>query len=166
MKKILLLIWIIPAYLLFLSYYEVSTYIGLHYTYNNGESYIAQVDEFMIKNMQAQSSGRIEISFTDSEGQVHHRKLSLPIQLAAQLQTYTMIPIRYLETSSMDVVFMPTFDFHTGMVLMNCAICLISVIFTTWASWRITKFATKLSKTEALDSAVKDAWVHIQEGTV
>lgn len=166
MKKLLLLIWLIPAYLLFLGYYEVSTYVGLHYTYNTGESYIAQVDEFKIKNLQAQSNGHIKISFSDLEGNLHHREMSLPIQLAAQLQTYSMIPIRYLKTSSMDVVFMPTYEFQSDMVKMNCAICLISFLFTAWAAWRISKYALKLSKTEALDSAVQDAWNNVQKGTV
>ena len=164
MKKLLLLTWIIPAYLIFLSYYETSTWLGIRSTNQYGEPLVAQVIDLTIKNLQAQSNGRIEIEFVDSKGLNHSKKMSLPVQLAAQLQTYAVIPIRYLEDSSQEVVFVPTAEFHSNMVLMNMAICYIGALFTIWVGIRINKFIFKQSKTEALDNAVQEAWAQLDKG--
>lgn len=166
MKKALLLFWIIPGYLLFLTYYETKTYLGIEDTNADGVSLVAQIDDLTIKNLQAQSNGRIEITFTDANGQIQHRKFSLPIQLAAQLQPYSMIPIRYLESSAHQVVFMPTYEFHKNMVLMNWAISLIGFLFTAWASWRISKYALHISEAEVLNEAVLTAFEKTQKGSV
>jgi hypothetical protein len=158
MKKLLLFYWIIPAYLLFLSSYELLTYFGIQNTYKDGESYISRVEFLKIKNMQAQSNGIIEISFVDHDGVNHDKKMTLPVQLAAQLQEFGMIPIRYKESSFMPIVFMPTYDFHYKMVLMNFAITFFSFFTVVWIGTRINKFIFKKSSTELLNEQVLEAW--------
>jgi hypothetical protein len=163
MKKLLLLFWLLPAYLGFLTAYETKTYLGLTSTYENGESLVAQIVELKLKNMQAQSNGVIEIRFTDEKGSEKQQKMTLPIQLAAQLQPYNMIPIRYLESSSPQVVFMPTFEFHKNMVLMNMGITLASFLITFWIGFRISKYAFKPTESEKMQAAVEQAWAEINK---
>lgn len=162
MKKLLLLFWLLPAYLGFLTVYETRTYVGLTSTYSDGASLVAQIVELKLKNMQAQSNGIIEIRFTDEQGAEKKQKMTLPIQLAAQLQPYNMIPIRYLESSSTQVVFVPTYDFHKNMVLMNMAITFVSLLITLWIGFRISKYAFKPTESEKMQAAVEQAWAQLQ----
>ncbi len=158
MKKLLLMYWLIPIYLLFLSSYELLTYIGIQSTNKDGVSLISRVDYLKIKNMQAQSNGVIDISFTEENGKHHTKRMTLPVQLAAQLQELAMIPIRYKENSFMPIVFMPTYEFHYKMVLMNLAISFFSFLAVLWGGFRINRYVFKLSSTELLDKQVKQAW--------
>jgi hypothetical protein len=158
MKKLLLLYWLIPIYLLFLSSYELLTYIGIQSTNKDGVSLISRVDYLKIKNMQAQSNGVIDISFTDDKGVHHTKKMTLPVQLAAQLQELAMIPIRYKESSFMPIVFMPTYEFHYKMVLMNMAITFSSFLAVLWGGFRINRFIFNQSSTELLNNQVQRAW--------
>jgi len=158
MKKLLLLYWLIPIYLLFLSSYELLTYIGIQSTNKDGVSLISRVDYLKIKNMQAQSNGVIDISFTDNKGVHHTKRMTLPVQLAAQLQDLAMIPIRYKENSFMPIVFMPTYEFHYKMVLMNLAITFFSFLVVLWGGFRINRYVFNLSSTEVLNDQVKQAW--------
>ncbi|TNE73323.1 hypothetical protein EP331_04900 [bacterium] len=162
MKKLLLLFWLLPGYLLFLTSYEAITYWGLTSTYKNGASLVAHIDELKLKNMQAQSNGVIQIHFTTSDGLEKQHTFTLPIQLAAQLQNYNMIPIRYMESSSMPIVFMPTYDFHKDMVLMNVGITFISFLVTFFIGFKITKYSFKPTEAERLNQAVQDAWKTMQ----
>jgi len=126
--KIYHFIWLIPAWLLFLGIYEVYTYNGLVKTYQEGTSYIANVDYFRMKDLQAQSNGVIILSFDTKEGEHIRKQMTLPVKLAALIQDYTKIPIRYLKDSSEPVVMIPPYNFHRHLFLSNMGILSISVL--------------------------------------
>lgn len=150
-KRIVSIIyWLLPAYLLFQSIYQIQVLGGLQSTYENGTSYLAEVVEFRLKNMQAQSNGIIELRFETDSAAVIQKKMTLPIQLAAQIREYGKMPVRYLESSAQPIVIIPTYEFHRNMVRMNVAILLSSFIATVIMGYFVVRWARKLSKNEEL----------------
>lgn len=110
---------------------------------------MAQVDEFKLKNMQSQSSGYIDISFDIvNSNSTFKKRLSLPVQIAAQLQIYGTIPIRYKPDSFIEIVFVPIWEFHAHMVLMNIAIISFFSILTLIIGYWITKYTFKKTQYE------------------
>lgn len=127
-KKLHYLIWLLPAYLLFQSVYQVIVYRGLTKTYKEGTSYIANVDQFMIRNLQAQSYGSITLSFNDKEGEHIQRTMTLPVKLAQEVKDYEKIPVRYLKDSSEPIVMIPPYHFYRDMVRIFIAIAFLAFI--------------------------------------
>jgi len=140
--------WLLPAYFLFQSIYQIQVLGGLQSTYENGQSYLADVVEFRLKNMQAQSNGILEIRFETDTDVVVQKKMTLPIQLAAQIREYGKMPIRYLESSAQPIVIIPTYIFHRNMVRMNVAILVSSLIATIIFGYFVLRWARKLSKND------------------
>jgi|AntRauTorcE11898_2_1112593.scaffolds.fasta_scaffold60359_2 uncharacterized protein YneF (UPF0154 family) len=157
MRKLILLYWLLPAYLLFLTSYEGLSWLGIEETYADGENIAAAVEEFKIKNMQAQSNGYIVLRF-QADGEEIQRKLSLPVQMAAQLQTYSVIPIRYKSDSFIPIVLVPVYEFHSNMVLMNVAITGLSFLVVFIIGFFVSKYAFKKSKYELEDEQIQAAY--------
>jgi len=137
------LIWLLPAYLLGMAFHMGAIHQGLEKTYNNGESYVADVVHFEIKQIAAQTNGSITVQFTPDGGEEITRKLSQPIQNAAQLQASEMMPIRYLEGSYQPIVLVPIYEFHKNMVLVNLAVLIVSIILTTLVALVAHRFARR-----------------------
>jgi uncharacterized protein YneF (UPF0154 family) len=157
MRKLILLYWLLPAYLLFLTSYEGLSWLGIEETYADGENIAAAVVEFKIKNMQAQSNGYIILNFT-TDGEEITRRLSLPVQMAAQLQTYSVIPIRYQPDSFIPIVLVPVYELHSNMVLMNVAITGLSFLVVFIIGFFVSKYAFKKSKYELEDEQIQAAY--------
>lgn len=157
MRKLILLYWLLPAYLLFLTSYEALSWLGIEQTYSKGDNIAAAVEEFKIKNMQAQSNGYIVLNFT-ANGDEISRRLSLPIQMAAQLQTYSIIPIRYKPDSFIPIVMVPVYEFHSNMVLMNVAITGLSLLVTIIIGFYVSKYAFRKSKYELENEEIQAAY--------
>lgn len=144
MKRLLgFLYWLLPAYLLFQSVYQIGVLQGLENTYANGESYISDVVDFRLKNMQAQSNGVIELRFETQEGEVIQQRMTLPVQIAAITRQYGKIPVRYLADSRQPIVMIPTYDFHHNMVRINVAILLSSFLATVVIGFFVIRWARR-----------------------
>src|SRR5690606_32310378 len=110
-KAVSILYWLLPAYLLFQSVYQIQVLRGLEKTYAEGQSYTADVVDFRLKNMQAQSNGVIELSFAKEDSSIVDQRMTLPVQMAAQLRQYGKLPVRYLEDSPQPIVIITTYNF-------------------------------------------------------
>lgn len=153
-RSFLHLLWILPAYLLFLTAYEFYTWAGLIDTEKNGAPIAAQVEELKLKNMQAQSNGYIILVFPTPEGTRIRQKLSLPIQLAAKLQEYQVLPIHYKADSWQPIAIVPTLEFHKNMVLINVGIAGISFLITFFIAFFTSKYALKPKMNDPIQDAI------------
>lgn len=145
--KWLYLFWLLPAYLLFLTFQQVMVYQGLTKTYENGTSLIAEVEEFEIKHIASQTNGYVILNFTPpGKENTVDRKLSLPVQLASKITDSEIIPIQYYEESSQPVVMVNTYDSHKNIVLTNMAITLLSSIICVVLGWLIHRFIQRKLK--------------------
>ena len=75
--RFIFLVWLLPAYLLFIIIQQGLVYQGAKDTYANGVSIAADVTEFDIKQIAAQSNGYVVIKFPNPDGELVERKLSL-----------------------------------------------------------------------------------------
>lgn len=73
--RLLYLFWIAPAYLLFLVVQQGLVHKGTIDTYENGTTYMAEVIDFDIKQIAAQSNGYIVLRF-EVDDKILERKLS------------------------------------------------------------------------------------------
>ncbi len=140
------LLWLLPLYLIGMAFHMGAVYHGLGKTYDQGESYIADVIHFEIKQIAAQTNGSITVQFTRDDGSAVIRKLSQPIQNAAQLQASELMPVRYLENSYQPIVLVPIYEFHRKMVLVNLAVLAVSIIITFFIALTAHRFARRKQK--------------------
>jgi hypothetical protein len=145
-KKLYHLIWLLPAYLLFLGIQQTMVYFGVQKTYNSGHSYVAKVDYYRINNLQAQTNGVVILSFNTKEGNQIRKKLTLPVQMAEEIQDYTNIPIRYLESSFEPIVMIPTYSFQKNMTLIDIGIIIISLVITVGIAIYVERYFAKRGK--------------------
>lgn len=144
MYKILrIAIWLLPLYIGYQLYYQMNVMYSLHHTYTNGEIVAATVEDFRIKQIAAQTNGFIVLDFTAADGTHVNQKLSLPVQMAAPLMSYGMLDVRYLASSSQDIVITATYDAHRNMVSVNIAILIISLTIVTLIAIWATKLANR-----------------------
>ena len=139
--KLVYLIWLIPAYLLFLTVHQVFVYYGITETYENGNSYTARVIEFDIKQIAAQTNGYVILEFETSQGERVHRKLSLPVELAGIISDFRQIPVRYQKNALEEIVMMPTYDEHRRMVLSNAGMAFIGLVIALAVSWIMQRYS-------------------------
>lgn len=147
MKRIYYLwyvIWLLPAALAGLGIQQALVYYGIQNTQQNGQEYHAEVIEFQMKHMAAQSNGLIVLQFTPERGDPVVKKLSLPIQNAGMLMESETVDIKYLESSYQPVIILPTLWFHTKMVQINIGVLLLSLIVTVLVSVYTHRYANKL----------------------
>lgn len=159
--RFLYLIWILPSYLAFIMAQQIYVYYGTVDTYNNGVSIAADVTEFDIKQIAAQSNGYVVIEFIDPSGTKHERKMSLSIQMAQRVMDKQTVPIRYKVNSHQPVVMIPTYTLQKSTSLINLAVAFIGFLALVWASVSVTRFANKravLGKEELIIERV-DVWV-------
>lgn len=141
--KFIYLIWLLPAYLLFLTVHQVSVYFGIYDTYENGTSYTAKVVEFDIKQIASQSNGFVVLKFNTRSGEVIQSKLSLPIELAGMISDLQQIPIRYQENAFEEIVIMPIYNEQTNLVLSNAVMAFIGLLITLGVAWTAHRYARR-----------------------
>lgn len=142
--------WFIPAYLFFLVFQQAMVHKGSIDTYENGESYLAEITGFEIKQIAAQSNGYVEIKFT-VDGEVIERRLSLSIQMAQELMESSSVPLRYQEGAYPDIVLFPTYEIQKSTSLFNMSVAAVGVIITFIAGIILNRFIKRRSADEHAD---------------
>lgn len=131
--------WVIPAYLLFLIIQQGLVHQGSIDTYENGTTYLAEVTDFDIKQIAAQSNGYIDIKFEVND-QVIERRLSLSIQMAQELMESSNIPIRYKKGNFQEIVLYPTFQIQKSTSLFNMSVALIGFAVTVIFGFLVNRY--------------------------
>ncbi|MDI6401491.1 hypothetical protein QLX67_05745 [Balneolaceae bacterium ANBcel3] len=147
MTRLWYLLWLLPLYLAGMMIHLGAVYHGLGSTYQHGESYIADVLDFEIKQIAAQTNGHITVRFDITDGTEVVRKLSQPIQNAAQLQASEWIPVRYKPSSYQPVVLVPIYEFHRKMVLVNLGVLSISFVVSLFLAILAHRYALRKTRT-------------------
>lgn len=143
--RLFYLIWLLPAYLLVIAGQQAMVYSGSIDTYNNGTTYLADVTDFDIKQIAAQSNGYVIIQF-EAEGEMIERRLSLSVQMAQQILESPTIPIRYQPGAFQEIVMIPTFKLQKSTSLFNLCIALLGVAATLTAAFFIQRYANRKLK--------------------
>ncbi|MEX0845159.1 MAG: hypothetical protein WD022_07740 [Balneolaceae bacterium] len=125
--RILYLYWLLPAYLLFLTVQQGLVYRGAIDTFENGTTYLAEVTDFDIKQIAAQSNGYVDIEF-EAEDTVIARRLSLSVQMAQEIMESPVIPIRYKKDNFQEIVLYPTFEIQKSTSLYNMSVAFTGLI--------------------------------------
>lgn len=128
--KFLYLVWLIPAAFLFLCLHQAVVWYGIHDTYKNGTSYTAEVVDFDIKQIAAQTNGYIILRFEQQNGSEIQQKLSLPVEMAGELQQIRVVPIRYQPGAIQEIVLMPAYDTQKSLVWSNLAMAAVALLST------------------------------------
>ncbi|CAN5145191.1 hypothetical protein BH23BAC3_BH23BAC3_11280 [soil metagenome] len=139
----LFLIWLLPGYFLFQGTYQVLVYNGLNTTYNTGESYVAEVIDFDVKQIAAQTNGYVVVRFDTREGENIQKHLALSVQMAQVIMQSEIIPIRYNEQSYSPVVMMPTYDLQRSVVAVNMAVTGFGFLVTLLVALFTSRFAMR-----------------------
>lgn len=142
--KLWYLLWLLPAYLLGMNLHMLAIYNGLGNTYDHGRSYLADVVHFEIKQIAAQTNGSITVRFTPDGEQEVTRRLSQPIQNAAQLQASEIMPIRYMAESYQPIVLVPIYEFHKRMVLVNMAMLTVAFLLALAAALTAHRYVRRV----------------------
>ena len=137
------LIWLLPAYFLFQAGYQVLIYQGTQSTYNNGDSYIADVTDFDVKQIAAQTNGYVVLKFTTSNGQIVEEQLALPVQFAQVIMESELIPVRYLQSSYKPIVMMPVYDLQQNVIKVNMGVTSFGFLVTLIISIYASRFARR-----------------------
>ncbi|MEX0594005.1 MAG: hypothetical protein WD115_04460 [Balneolaceae bacterium] len=133
------LVWLLPIYFVAMHGYQWLTYNGIHTTWEQGESYMARVLDFDVKQIAAQTSGYIVLQFDTPDGVVEEQ-LSLSVQMAQVLTESELIPVRYLPDSFRPIVLTATYDLQRNVIRVNLAITAIGLLVTIWISWLVMRW--------------------------
>lgn len=153
-RRLLYFFWILPLYMGFITMQQITVHLGTLQTYEQGVSIAADVTDFDIKQIAAQSNGYVVINFPLPDGTQVERKLSLSIQMAQRIIDTQVIPIRYLEDSWQPVVMIPTYELQKSTSFLNAIIALIGFIITFTAAIFATKYIRR-SKRENSDIQIE-----------
>lgn len=141
--KFLYLFWLVPAAFLFLIIHQGTVYRGLTDTYSNGSSYTAEVVEFELKQIAAQTNGYIVLTFETQNGEEIRRKLSLPVEMAGGLQGIRVVPIRFQPGAFQEIVLMPTYETQKNLVWSNILMAFVAFLITFFIALVAHRFARK-----------------------
>lgn len=145
--KFLYFYWLIPAFLLFLALHQVSVYYGIIDTYENGDSYTAEVVEFELKQIAAQTNGYVILRFRPEGSEEIQQKLSLPVEMAGQIQEIRIVPIRYQEAARQNIVMMPTYETQKNLVMTNIAMAALGFLITCIIGFWVNRYVSQKLKT-------------------
>ncbi len=140
------LVWLLPAYLLFIIIQQGLVHQGTIDTYENGVSIASNVLEFDVKQIAAQSNGYVVIEFISPDGDKIERKLSLSIQMAQRIIDTPVIPIRFMEGNFQEIVMIPTYDLQKSTSLSNMGVAFLGFAALAFFSFLGTRFANKKIK--------------------
>lgn len=137
----LYLFWLLPLYIGGLFFQQMTVYYGITDTYENGNSYTAEVVDFEFKQIAAQTNGFIVVRFETEEENEVERKLSLPVEMAGKLQETRIIPVRYQPGSTQEIVLVPSYSIQKGLVLTNMGMSFIGFIITFFIALYAHRYA-------------------------
>lgn len=137
------LIWLLPAYFLFQSGYQFAAFNGIKSTFKNGNSYVASVIDFDVKQIAAQTNGYVVLNFSTSSGTEVEKQLALPVQMAQVIMDSELIPIRYLESSFNPIVMMPVYELQMSVIKVNLGVTGFGLIVTLIISVYASRFARR-----------------------
>ncbi|TVQ05886.1 MAG: hypothetical protein EA359_02140 [Balneolaceae bacterium] len=137
------LIWLLPVYFMMQGGYQVFSYYGIQATYNEGNSYIASVIDFDVKQIAAQTNGYVVLGFTTENGENINERLALPVQFAQVIMESELIPVRYLESSFSPIVMMPVYELQQNVIRVNIAVTSFGLIVTIVISLIASRFARR-----------------------
>lgn len=140
--KFIYLIWLLPAYLLFLTAHQAYVFYSVVNTYDTGESYIAEVVDYEMKQIAAQTNGYVVLKF-ETDAEVHQQKLSLPVEMAGMVSKSRVIPVRYKKDAFVNIVMIPTYKTQKGLVLTNFAMAAVGFMITLFIAFIGHRYATK-----------------------
>ncbi len=140
---LIFLIWLLPIYFLVQFGYQALTYYGIQSTYNQGDSYVATVTDFDVKQIAAQTNGYVVINFTTSGGEVVEKRLALPVQFAQVIMNSELIPVRYSGSSFSPIVMMPVYDLQQNVIRVNLAVTLFGTLVTIIVSFFASRYALR-----------------------
>jgi len=143
MRRLLYFFWILPVYMGFIMLQQLTVHIGTIQTYEEGVSIAADVTDFDIKQIAAQSNGYVVINFPLPDGTMTEKKLSLSIQMAQEIIDTQVIPIRYLADSWQPIVMIPTYELQRSTSLLNGIIAFIGFVITLTAAFYAIRYARK-----------------------
>ncbi len=137
------LVWLLPGYFLFQGSYQLLVYNGLSNTYTNGESYVADVIDFDVKQIAAQTNGYVVLRFNTRSGELIQKQLSLPVQMAQAIMDSELIPVRYSEQSFNPIVMLPTYELQRSVVSVNMAVSGLGLLATIVVAAFASRFALR-----------------------
>jgi hypothetical protein len=140
--RLLYLFWLLPAYLLFLTAQQGMVHWGAVDTYENGTTYLAEIVDFEIKQIAAQSNGYVVIEF-EADGEKIMRKLTLSIQMAQELLESQNVPIRYKKGNFQEIVLYPTYEIQRTTSLYNMSIAFISFIVVSIFGFFVNRYVKR-----------------------
>lgn len=141
--KFLYLIWLLPGYLLFLCVHQAAVFYSLVDTYDNGDSYVAEVVEYNLKKIAAQTNSYVVLRFETDDGRQHRQKLSIPIEMISAVNKSEVVPIRYQEDAFVDIVIMPSYSTQKGLVLTNLAMAAVGFLIALFAAWLVHRYTQR-----------------------
>lgn len=137
------LIWLLPLYFLVQAGYQYAAYHGIQTTFNEGDSYIANVTDFDVKQIAAQTNGYVVLNFSTNDGVQIEEQLSLPVQMAQVIMDSELIPVRYHESSFNPIVMMPVYELQLSVIKVNLGVTGIGFVVTILIAFFATRFARK-----------------------
>lgn len=137
------LVWLLPLYFLAMHTYQWVTLNGSERTYEEGESYVADVLDFDVKQIAAQTSGYIVLAFETNEGEEIEQRLSLTVQMAQVISDSERIPIRYLSDSPQDIVIISTYSLQRNVIRVNLAVTMIGLITGLIIAFYASRYARR-----------------------
>lgn len=137
------LVWLLPLYFLLMGSYQLLVLRGIDQTYQTGESYIADVLEFDIKQIGAQTNGYVILSFDTGSRGVIQEQLSLPLQMAQSLMEHERIAVRYQPASFHDIVILNTYDLQKSLIWLNIYVLLLGLLVTGVIAWFASRYAAR-----------------------
>lgn len=139
--RLIYLIWLLPAYFLMMTAYQILIYQGINQTFDSGESYVADVVDFDVKQIAAQTSGYVVLAFDRENGDQIEQRLSLSVQMAQVIMDSERIPIRYQPDSFRNIVIIGTFDLQKKVIRVNLAVVLFGLVVTVVVSIYASRYA-------------------------
>lgn len=149
--RLLSLYWLIPSFLLFLVIQQFSVYSGAKTTYESGDVYEAQIIDFDMKQIAAQSNGYVVIEFTTNSGQKIERRMTLSIQMGQQVMQSSVLALSYKKDAYPEIVLHATYALQVKTSLFNAGVAFIGLIVTLIAGVYVQKFSNRKSENEAID---------------
>ncbi|NGP88181.1 hypothetical protein [Fodinibius halophilus] len=141
--KFLYLFWLLPLSFLFLIGQQSLVYYGINDTFENGTSYTAEVVDFDLKQIAAQTNGYIILRFETNKGEEIERKLSLPVEMAGELQQIRVVPVRYNPGGWQEILLLPTIETQKSLVWTNALMAFVALLITFGISITAHRFANK-----------------------
>ena len=141
--KFLYLIWLLPGYLLFLCAHQGAVFYSIVNTYDNGTSYVANVEKYEMKQIAAQTNGYVILNFETKNGQQHQQKLALPVEMAGSVSKSDKIPVRYRKGAFVNIVMIPTYSMQKGLVLTNLAMAAVGLFIALFVAYLVHRYVQR-----------------------